>query len=454
MDDSRVCIIGAGSSGLVAAKVLAERGIPFDCFELGSGIGGLWRYNNDSGLSAAYRSLHINTSRDKMAFSDFPMPHRYPDFPHHSQILAYFERYAEHFDLRQRITFRTAVKHIQPVGDGTYDVIVEPRGGLRRCRRYAAVLVASGHHWDPRIPSFPGTFAGCTLHSHEYRTPDAMADKNVLVVGLGNSGCDIACEVSRVARRTFLSTRRGGHIIPKYLFGKPLDRVVPAWVWRHLPLWIFQRMFGAALRLSRGPVERYGLPKPQHRILEEHPTISSDLLNLIGHGRIQVKPNVSELSGDSVRFADESQEPIDTIVYATGYNITFPFLNQEVLNPAGNRVSLYKRVVHPGQPNLYFIGLVQPWGALMPLAEAQSEWVGDLLSGECALPPRELMLADMTRADAAVRRRYLNTERHTIQVDFYPYLAELARERQAGRKRPQAAPAVATPQSVPLRRAA
>ncbi len=434
MDDQRVCIVGAGASGLVAAKTLKQRGVPFDCFEMGSGIGGLWRYNNDNGMSAAYASLHINTSRDRMQFSDFPMPRHYPDFPHHSLILDYFESYAEKFALHDCITFQTPVRHIDPRSDGSFDVTVQSRDGAPRCERYSAVVVANGHHWNPKLPSFPGEFHGETLHVHDYRTPDAMRGKRVLVVGIGNSGCDIACEVSRVASKTFLSTRRGAHIIPKYIFGKPLDRVVPRWVWKYTPLWLFQRMFALALRFSRGDVRRFGLPLPSHRLLEEHPTISSDLLNLIGHGEIQIKPNIRELAGDAVSFEDDSAEPIDVIVYATGYNITFPFLDDAVLNPEGNRVSLYKHVVHPDYANLFFAGLVQPWGAIMPLAEQQAEWIGDLLTGRCALPQRDAMLRDIERAQTAMQRRYVRSDRHTIQVDFYHYLAELRQARHHNRR--------------------
>ncbi len=255
MSEDRVCIVGAGASGLVAAKALKARSIPFDCFEMGSDIGGLWRYKNDNGKSAAYASLHINTSRDRMQFSDFPMPRDYPDFPHHSLILKYFEKYVEHFSLRGCITFQTSVQQIEPRGDGTYDVTVRSQNGTSRCNRYSAVIVANGHHWNPKVPTFPGEFHQQTLHAHDYRTPDSMRDKRVLVVGIGNSGCDIACEVSRVASKTYLSTRRGAHIIPKYIFGKPLDRVVPRWVWQHTPLWLFKRAFDLALRVSRGDCE-------------------------------------------------------------------------------------------------------------------------------------------------------------------------------------------------------
>ncbi|HEY6564409.1 MAG TPA: NAD(P)-binding domain-containing protein, partial [Pirellulaceae bacterium] len=289
MNGQKVCVIGAGSSGLTVLKSLKERGVDFDCFEKGSGVGGLWRYENDSGLSVAYRSLHINTSRRRTSFADYPMPEDYPDFPHHSLMLKYFEDYTDHFGIRENITFQTSVERVEPREGGTYLVVTKDKRGHRQARSYRAVLIANGHHWSPRYPSIPGQCTGLALHSSEYRTPEPMAGKRVLVLGMGNSACDIACECSRVAQRVFLSTRRGAHIIPKYMFGRPLDQLVPRWLWTNTPFPLFQSVFELALRISRGRLKRFGLPEPRHRILEEHPTISSDLLNLIGHGDITVK---------------------------------------------------------------------------------------------------------------------------------------------------------------------
>ena len=220
----KVCVVGAGSSGIVAAKVLAGHGIDFDCFEKGSGIGGNWRFRNDNGMSASYASLHINTSKEKMAYSDFPMPDDYPDYPHHSQILDYFEHYVDHFKLRDRIRFQTEVRSIEPTDSGRWKVEVEGPNGPGT-HDYDAVLVANGHHWSPRMPEppFPGSFDGRVFHSHDYETFEGFEGKRALIVGIGNSAVDIACEVCRVADATFLSTRRSAHILPKYAFGKPID---------------------------------------------------------------------------------------------------------------------------------------------------------------------------------------------------------------------------------------
>src|SRR2546421_6384374 len=217
------CVIGAGSSGIAAAKALHERGIPFDCFEKSDRVGGNWVFGNRNGMSSAYRSLHINTSRERMEYSDFPMPKSYPDFPHHTEIAEYFENYVDHFGLRDRIVFETGVEHAARGRDGVWTITLD--SGEQRL--YDALLVANGHHWDPRWPEppFPGRFDGEQLHAHYYVDNADFADKNVLVVGIGNSAMDIAVESSFVAHRTLLSSRRGAWVLPKYLFGRPLDQI-------------------------------------------------------------------------------------------------------------------------------------------------------------------------------------------------------------------------------------
>jgi dimethylaniline monooxygenase (N-oxide forming) len=439
---SRVCIVGAGSSGIASCQVLHERGIPFDCFEKGSGVGGNWRYGNDNGMSSAYRSLFINTSRRLMEYASYPMPDEYPDYPHHSQIAAYFDDYVDHFGFRDRIRFNVEVRSVEPV-DGEWEVTLDDG----TVNRYGSVLVASGHHWDPKWPEppFPGEFTGEELHSHYYREADErFADKNVLVLGIGNSATDIAVETSRVSRMTYLAMRRGAWVIPKYMKGKPTDELGTEFSSR-LP-WAAQRaMYKRLVDQIQGGMEDYGLPTPDHKIGEAHPTISSDLLPRIGHGRITPKANIERLEGDSVRFADGSVEQIDTIVWCTGYKVTFPFLSPEVMDTAGNRVELYRRVVHPDRPGLYFIGLIQPLGAIMPIAERQSEWIADLVEGKVGLPEAEDMKRVIERDDARVRRRYVASTRHTIQVDYRPYMRTLARERRRGRRRGSRSPRARLP---------
>ncbi|MEZ5076048.1 MAG: NAD(P)-binding domain-containing protein [Solirubrobacterales bacterium] len=426
----KVCVIGAGSSGIVACQILQARGIPFDCFEKGSFIGGNWRYENDNGMSAAYRSLHINTSRRVMAFKALPMPDHYPDYPDHFQMAAYFDEFADHFGLREQIQFRTEVVALEPI-EGEWEATVEAKDG-RRSERYRAVLVANGHHWDPRWPEpgFPGAdeFGGEQIHAHEYRVPDVLEGKRVLVLGIGNSATDIAVESSRIAARTFIAMRRGAYVIPKYLNGKPIDELThPAT--SMLPLAVQRFFAGRALGVAAGKMTAYGLPKPDHKLFEAHPTVSSELLPRIGHGDIEVKPNLDRFTGGrGVRFADGTEEQVDLVVYCTGYKISFPFLDPEVFSAPDNRMPLYRRVVAVDRPGLYFIGFIQPFGPIMPLAEAQVEWMADLLAGGATLPPPAEMKRDVAAEEARMNRRFVASKRHTVEVDFFPYLREIRRE--------------------------
>jgi len=428
----KVCIIGAGSSGIVAAQVLDARGIPFDCFEKGSQIGGNWRYENDNGMSSAYRSLHINTSRRVMAFKSLPMPDHFPDYPNHFQMAAYFDEFADHFGLREKISFRTEVVKAEPA-DGAWTVTTKGESGGERTERYRAVLVANGHHWDPRWPepAFSGAdqFEGDQLHAHHYREPDVLEGKRVLVLGLGNSATDIAVESSRIADQTFLSVRRGAYVLPKYMNGKPIDEAVPALA-SYLPLSV-QRFFAMrGLEIAAGDMTTYGLPKPDHKLFEAHPTVSSELLPRLGHGDITVKPNIERFSGGrTVRFADGSSEEIDLVVYCTGYKTTFPFFEAKIFSAPDNRMPLYRRVVSVERPGLYFVGFIQPLGPIMPLAEAQCEWVADLLAGPTTLPPAGEMKREIAREERKMRKRFVASKRHTVEVDFHPYLREIRRER-------------------------
>ncbi len=456
---ARVCIIGAGSSGIAAAQVLHARGIDFDCFELGSEVGGNWRYQNDNGMSSAYKSLHINTSRQLMEYRTYPMPEDLPDYPNHWQIAKYFDDYVDHFGFRDKISFRTEVVKVEPLtaasaaggpaeAHGRYAVTIRARNvdghpGEPELRHYEHVIVANGHHWDPRWPepSFPGaeTFPGEQIHAHYYKTPEVFQGKRVLVLGIGNSACDIAVESSRVAEETYLAMRRGAHVVPKFIFGVPTDHLTDSVVAR-MPLKVQQVSMAAMLRLAQGKVTDYGLPKPDHAVLHAHPTVSDDLLSRLGHGDINVKPNIDRFEGSKVFFEDGSAVEVDVVVYCTGYKVTFPFFDEKVVRAEDNHIDLYRRVVDPEHPGLFFVGLIQPLGAIMPLAEAQAEWVGDLVGGVGELPSYDEMRGQIEEYDAALRRRYVASKRHTIQVDFHKYLEEVERERRVCKARAQGRP--------------
>lgn len=428
----RACLVGAGSSGIAVVKALADAGVSFDCFEKSDRVGGNWVFGNKNGMSSAYEGLYINTSRQRMQYADYPMPASYPDFPHHAQIAAYFEAYLDHFGLRRAVTFETSVERVVKDGDGWRVTVSGPSGTEERT--YDAVLVANGHHWDPAWPEprFPGTFDGLEMHAHDYKTKDQLRGKRVVVVGMGNSAMDIAVESSEVAHATFLAARRGVHVVPKYVLGRPLDQFITS---ARIPFAVRQRVAEVALKLAVGDVTRYGLPAPDHRLLEAHPTISGRILDRLGHGAITPKPNVRELAGERVVFADGSSEVVDVVVYCTGYKVTFPFFDPAFVSAPGNDLPLFKRVFHPEHHGLLFIGLLQPLGAIMPLAEAQGRAAAKYLTGRYALPGRAEMQADIETERARLRARYVRSRRHTMQVDFDDYLLDLAKEIARGEKR-------------------
>jgi len=433
-----VCVIGAGSSGIAAVKALAANGLPFDCFEASDRVGGNWVFKNRNGMSAAYRSLHINTSRERMEFADFPMPASYPDFPHHTHIAEYFDAYVDHFGLRDRIAFETRVERAELRGDGGWDVTTDRHG----TRTYDALLVANGHHWDPRWPepAFPGQdrFEGVQIHAHDYvgDDPAFFRDKRVVVLGMGNSAMDIAVESSFHARATYLAARRGAWVIPKYLFGRPLDTISPP---VQIPLPVRQRMQRAALKVMVGDMQRYGLPKPDHKLFEAHPTVSDDILSRIAHGEVTPKPNIAELTATTVRFTDGTEVEADVIVYCTGYKVTFPFFDPAVIAAPDNDLPLFRRTFHPDIESVFFIGLLQPLGAIMPIAETQSAWLCDHLTGRYLLPPRAELRADIEAERAAMFKRYVQSKRHTMQVDYDDWMLATRREREAGAARARAA---------------
>jgi cation diffusion facilitator CzcD-associated flavoprotein CzcO len=430
-----VALIGAGSSGIAVAKALHERGIPFDCFEKGERVGGNWVFQNTNGMSSAYRSLHINTSRKRMEYSDFPMPLDYPDFPRHDQIARYFDTYVDHFGFRDRIRFNTGVEHVEKGADGVYTLTTDTGETLR----YDAVLVANGHHWDMRWPepAFPGsdTTKIEQMHAHQYKDEEQLEGKRVVVLGMGNSAMDIAVDASYHSKAVYLAARRGAWIFPKYVGSKPVDRGDQVFANPRIPFEIKRRALALMMKQTVGRMEDYGLQKPDHPIGGAHPTISGRILDRLAHGTITPKPNIARLHEHEVEFADGSRVEADLVVYCTGYKISFPFFDEDFISAPDNHIELFWRVFHPDIDDVAFVGLLQPLGAIMPLAEAQGQWLAEYLKGEYHLPPKPELLAEIRRDQEAMRKRYVASKRHTIQVDFDEYLYRLGKERKKGAER-------------------
>lgn len=433
-----VCIIGAGVSGLTACKALADAGVAHTCFEASDEVGGNWYFQNPNGVSSAYRSLHIDISKPSISFRDFPMPDRYPDYPHHTHIFEWLRDYAEAFALRERIRFNTRVMRVERGPQGGWTITLDD--GEQHV--FDALLVCNGHHWDPRLPDFPGSFDGPQIHSHDYIDPTTPLDlhgRRVLVVGIGNSAVDIVSELARktVSEIVYLSTRSGAYVIPKYIFGKPADQVVKTNP--RIPVGLQRRMGRMLPRIFSGRMEDFGLPTPNHKFLDAHPTVSSELLGRLGAGDAVAKGDVAELLGDRIRFADGSLEPVDAIIYATGYNVSFPFFDPEFLSAPENVLPLYKRMLEPGIDDLAFIGLGQPIPTIFPFSELQSKLAARWLSGDWAPPERSEMEEEIRRDEAFHTGHFTNKPRHTMQLEWYGFEHELkTRSIPAGQARARA----------------
>ena len=444
-DRPRTAVIGAGISGLTAGKMLNDYDVPYTTFETSDRIGGNWAFGNPNGHSSAYRSLHIDTSKHRLSFKDFPIPDNYPAFPHHSDIKAYLDAYADAFGLLEHIEFNNGVVHARRNDGGGWQI--DDQAG--NTREFDLLVVANGHHWDPRWADFPGTFTGEAIHSHYYvdpHTPLELTGKRILVVGLGNSAADITVELSSRAlqNRVTLSTRSSAWIVPKYIAGRPGDKLFRTTP--YLPLSWQRKAIQVLMPLMGTDPTLYGLPAPNHKIFEAHPTQSVELPLRLGSGDVVPKPNVSRLDGDVVHFEDGTSDVFDAIIYATGYNITFPFFETGLINAPENQIRLYKRIFKPGFEDLAFIGFAQAVPTLFPFVECQSRLLAAYAVKRYALPP----VAEMERGIDADQKMYVghctDRPRHTQQVDYFYYEHDIrARELPAGIKRANARTAQSAP---------
>ncbi|MET8121533.1 NAD(P)-binding domain-containing protein [Micromonospora sp. NPDC005189] len=428
----RVAVIGAGAAGLAAVKALRDADVSTVCFETTDQVGGLWVYGAPD--SPAYRTLHLNTSRGRTQFADHPMPTDWPDYPDHRRIAAYLADYVDRFELGDTIRLRHTVEQVTQDPAGTWTVRASGLDGPVEVT-VDAVVVANGHNRVPRLPDPPyaGTCTAEQMHSHDYRGPEQLAGKRVLVVGGGNSAMDIAVDASYAATRTLLSLRRGVWVVPKYLLGRPSDTLNGALA-RRLPWRLRQRISQTMLTATVGSPARYGLPAPTHGFLQDHPTLSDGLLSRLTHGDVEARPGVAALNGDRVEFTDGRSDSVDLIIWCTGYRVEIPFLDPALLGGGADTLPLYRHVFHPDAPGLTFVGLMQSTGSAFPLVEAQAKLIAAHLTGRYTLPDPDRQRA-ACRAELRAATARWGQRRPAMRVDFDVYLAELTRELTAGTRR-------------------
>ncbi|WP_031069218.1 flavin-containing monooxygenase [Streptomyces sp. NRRL WC-3742] len=427
-----MCIIGAGPSGLAAAHALVGRGLGFVCLERAPEVGGIWRQPGAGERGPGYQSLHINTAKEVTGFAAFPMPDSYPAYPGHREIATYLRSFAEWAGLLPHIEFRTEVLSVRQDLDGSW--LVDSRGpnGKTLCRRFARVIVSSGANTEPLVPdTLPtgaGSFTGRMLHSVDYQDAREFEGQRVVVVGLGPSAVDIASDLSRSAARTVLSVRHGLHVVPKQLYGISCDVIAESSWFTAMSMPERREYIEQALLVSRGRLSDYGLPEPDHPLFSSAVTVSDEIFSRIRHGAVTARPGIEALEREVVRFTDGSTVEADAIIWCTGYRMAFPFLSGGCpVGPRG-KVELYRRVVAPERPGLYFVGLIRPVGAITRSLEAQAEWVARLITGDAELPPQEEMHQEIDTYLEAVAARYGHGLGASIQIDVVPYVRELQRE--------------------------
>ncbi|XP_069890154.1 flavin-containing monooxygenase 5-like [Dipodomys merriami] len=440
MRAKKIAVIGAGVSGLGAIKSCLEEGLEPVCFEKNNDIGGVWNYEETpkSRIPGIYKSLTCNTSKEMTAFSDYPMPDHYPNYLHHSKMMEYLRMYSNHFGLIKYIQFQTKVCSVKKSPDfsssGQWNVVAET-DGKQKAYIFDGIMICSGHFNKKHFPlqDFAGInqFKGKYLHSWEYKHPDDFVGKRVVVIGTGNSGADVAGEISRVAEQVFLSTRRGAWVWNRvWDNGNPMDATLFTRYKRTLqklcPTFLTKKWTENKLN-ARFNHANYGL-ETTHRIFSYPIVISDELPNQIISGRVLMKPNVKEFTETSAIFEDGTEENIDAVVFATGYTFSFPFLEDDAI--LDNLHSMFKCVFPPhlDKPTLAFIGLLQPAGATIPTSELQSRWAVRVFAGLKQLPSLSDMLAEINKRKKKLENECVKIPGNPRRVRYICYMDEIASE--------------------------
>ncbi|XP_019752081.1 dimethylaniline monooxygenase [N-oxide-forming] 2-like [Hippocampus comes] len=378
----KVAVIGAGMSGLTSIKSCLEEGLEPTCFESGPDIGGLWRFKEEPepGRANIYESVVLNSSKERMAFSDF-------------------------------------------------------RDGRQESEVFDAVMVCTGLFTTPNLPlkDFPGieSFTGKYFHSREYQNAEDMRGKRVVVIGIGSSGGDIAVEISQVAKQVYLCSRSGAWVVSRVgPRGLPVDMMYSSRMDQMLKS-LFPSQSSRTIEKMLNNVfdhELYGL-KPQHSISEKNTVVSDALPARIISGRIQLKKNIKEFRGSTLVFDDGSAvDQVDVVVFATGYKYSFPFLPPNLQEMSGYHLCLYKHVFPPrlSKPTLAMVGLIFGQGSQSPLAEMQARWATRVFKGLARLPTKEMMLDKIATLTGTMHQRYACYEGTPIQVKYMSYLDSVA----------------------------
>jgi len=431
MKTKRVAIIGGGAAGLVNARNFLKAGAEVVIFEIGTKLGGVWVFKNDSGRSSAYRSLHINTPYEFTHFDDYPFRTKPKMFPSHTDMALYLNSFADEYDLRNRTRFKAEVTLVQPAhytladGEPSLRWLVKASDGFEEF--FDVVIVATGHLTEPKMPDSTTPFTGELLHSHYYEEPERFRGKRVLVIGTGNSALDIAADLSVIADRTVISARSPELITPKIAFGLPLGKLESLfkkpWLPHDTSLWVRRLL----TRVIHGRMETWGLQTPKGR---SHPISHATLINHIAYDRVKVHPGIASIQKQTVTFTNGLVEEFDCIIAATGYDLSFPFLDKSIVRlDSGGSLNLYGRAVPPKWPGLYFAGFFNTIAlSNLRIDDYQSKWLVALETGQVVLPDFPEMQLEIESVKAWIKGRYPNTPRYAFELEPTPYLKFIKQE--------------------------
>lgn len=430
-----IAIIGAGPSGLAAARALDKAGIRYVGFESADDVGGLW--NIDNPRSTMYESAHLISSRTTTQFRELPMATT-ADYPGHRELQKYFRAFSDRYDLGQKFRFSTTVERVEPADGGGWNVTTRPtdadsgmrQGGESETEHFDGVILANGTLAHPSIPNFDGEFSGEIIHSSAYKKATMFAGKRVLVVGAGNSGCDIAVDAVHHADSVDLSVRRGYYFVPRYLFGKPADTLNQG---RPLPARIKQFIDTRVLRAFTGNPVSFGFPAPDYRIYESHPIVNTLVLGHLGQGDLRVVPAPERFEGNTVHFTDGTHADYDLIVLATGYSLDYPFVDREHLNWSGIAPDLYLNMFPPSFNGLYVMGMIEASGIGWQGRYEQAELLAAYLAAQEDAPRAAAHFresAEQPWPDLTGGYKYLALERMSYYVNKDAYRRTLRKLRE------------------------
>jgi len=424
----RFCIIGAGACGLAAVRTFVERGIPFDCFEAEGDVGGIW---NPDSPHAVYGSTHFNSSKKLSRYPDFKFPDEMPYYVSAAQAEEYLRAFAAEFGLYEHITFNTKVTHAERSADG-WRVTIE---GETKPRLYDGLIVANGHHWHPSVPDYPGHFDGEVLHSHDVKSREQLKGKRVLVVGAGNSAVDILSDAALDGKAAIHSMRRSYYFFPKMLFGRPTDAVIDRLNRFPLPRRFMYGLYKLGMLVLIGSHERYDLPAPDHKLFEAHPTACTTYLDHIVHGRIVTKPGITRLEGKRVYFEDDTSAEVDLLIWATGFSVNFPFMDDSYVLDAQGRSKLFIHTFHREWDDFFVCGLFEPAeGGVWQIADYQARLIAAFITAQESDPKRAAWfhaLKAHANPDIGHGIKWQDTPWHKFEIHhlrFRRYMARLLKK--------------------------